>query len=287
MKSADPPVRSYLYVPGNEPRKIEKALASDADAVVLDLEDAVAPSHKQQARETVAEVLGSKPAKPVFVRINNPDSDLRDADIEVISHPRLAGLRLPKTESAETVRYVARKLEALECEAGIQCLIESALGLELSFEIARAHTRVIGVSLGEADLRADLAVEADAGLLYARSRIIVAARAAKLSAPIQSVYADARDLEGLRRSSKEGKSLGFMGRSAIHPKQVPIINEVFTPTEEEVAAATELLYRMEEATQSGKGAFLLEDGRFVDEAIARSARLTLALADRKEPGESA
>jgi citrate lyase subunit beta/citryl-CoA lyase len=290
LRTADPPVRSYLYVPGSEPRKIEKALAGDADAVVLDLEDAVAPSHKKQARETVAEILESASAKPVFVRINRLDSGLGDADIEAVCHARLAGLRLPKTESAESVRYVAKRLEALECEAGIQCLIESALGLELSFEIARAHTKVVGVSLGEMDLRADLGVQADAGLLYARSRIVAAARAAKLSAPVQSVYADTRDLESLRRSSKEGKSLGFVGRSAIHPKQVPIINEVFTPTEEEIAAAAELLYRMEEATEAGKGAFLLKDGRFVDEAIARSARLTLALAEsaeRKESGGSA
>lgn len=284
MRTFDPPIRSYLYVPGSEPHKIEKALAGDADAVVLDLEDAVAPSHKKKARDTVAEVLESEPTKPVFVRINSPDSDLGHADIEAVCHPRLAGIRLPKTESAESVRYVAQKLEALECDAGIQCLIESALGLELSFEIARAHARVVGISLGEADLRADLAVGSDAGLLYARSRIVAAARAAGLPAPVQSVYTDARDLEGLRRSSNEGKGLGFMGRSAIHPQQVPIINEVFTPTEEEVAAAAELLDRMEEAIEAGQGAFLLENGRFVDEAIVKSARLTLALADRERSG---
>jgi citrate lyase subunit beta/citryl-CoA lyase len=287
LRIADPPIRSYLYVPASEPRKIEKALASDADAVVLDLEDAVAPGQKQKARETAAEVLETELAKLVFVRINGLDSDLADADIEAICHPRLVGLRLPKAESAESVRHVARKLEAFGCEASIQCLIESALGLELSFEIARAHTRVVGVSLGEADLKADLGVEADAGLLYARSRIVAAARAARLPAPVQSVYAEVHDLDGLRKSSEEGKSLGFIGRSAIHPKQVPIINEVFTPTDEEVAAAIELLDRMKGAAEGGKGAFLLEDGRFVDEAIARSARLTLALAGKRESGGSA
>jgi citrate lyase subunit beta/citryl-CoA lyase len=284
MKVPDPPIRSYLYVPGSDPRRIEKALASEADAVILDLEDAVAPNRKEEARETIAGFLRSRHEKPVFVRANAPGSALAEEDIEAVAGPNLAGLRLPKTESAAAVRQVAGRLEDLECEAGIQCLIESALGLELAFEIARAHERVVGMSLGEADLAADLGVRDEAGLLYARSRLVVATRAAGLPGPVQSVYTNVRDEEGLRRSTEEGKKGGFVGRSAIHPNQLSTINEVFTPTEREIAEAEELLTRLEESAGSGTGAFALEDGRFVDEAVVGSARLTLALArrDREE-----
>jgi citrate lyase subunit beta / citryl-CoA lyase len=278
------PVRSYLYVPGNDARRIEKAFASEADAVILDLEDAIAPSRKEEARKTVADMLRSKQEKPVFVRINAPGSALAEEDIEAVVGVSLSGLRLPKAESPEAVRRVAERLENLGCEAGIQCLIESALGLELAFEIARAHEKVVGMSLGEADLAADLGVRGDAGLLYARSRVVAATRGAGLPSPVQSVYTNVRDKDGLRRSTEEGKNMGFVGRSAIHPAQIEVINEVFTPTEEEVAEAKELLSRLEESADTGTGAFALEDGRFVDEAVVGSARLTLALArrDREE-----
>jgi citrate lyase subunit beta / citryl-CoA lyase len=278
------PVRSYLYVPGNDARRIEKAFASEADAVILDLEDAIAPSRKEEARKTVADMLRSKQEKPIFVRINAPGSALAEEDIEAVVGLSLSGLRLPKAESPEAVRRVAERLENLGCEAGIQCLIESALGLELAFEIARAHEKVVGMSLGEADLAADLGVRGDAGLLYARSRVVAATRGAGLPSPVQSVYTNVRDKDGLRRSTEEGKNMGFVGRSAIHPAQIEVINEVFTPTEEEVAEAKELLSRLEESAGTGTGAFALEDGRFVDEAVVGSARLTLALArrDREE-----
>jgi citrate lyase subunit beta / citryl-CoA lyase len=286
MKVPTLPVRSYLYVPGSDPRRIEKALASEADAVILDLEDAVAPNRKEEARKTVAEVLRSEHEKPILVRINAPDSVLAEEDVEAVAGLRLAGLRLPKTESPQAVRRVAERLENLGCEAGIQCLIESALGLELAFEIARAHEKVAGMSIGEADLAADLGVRGDAGLLYARSRLVAGTRAAGLPGPVQSVYTNVRDAEGLHRSTMEGKNMGFVGRSAIHPAQIAVINEVFTPTEEEVAEAKDLLARLEESSGTGTGAFALEDGRFVDEAVVGSARLTLALARRDREGVS-
>ena len=281
MNLAGQQIRSYLYVPGDDPRRIEKALATGADAVVVDLEDSVAPNRKEEARNNVARVLESGPARPVFVRINAPGSELTALDIAAVAALQLSGLRLPKVESLESVRLVAETLEALRSEAGIQCLIESALGLELALEIARSHERVAGISLGEADLAADLGVRDEAGLLYARSRIVSASRAAGLPGPVQSVYTNVKDLDGLRRSTEEGKNMGFVGRSAIHPSQVPIINEVFTPTEEEVAEAQELLDRLEGEAESGTGAFVLEDGRFVDRAVVESARRTLTWRDQE------
>jgi citrate lyase subunit beta / citryl-CoA lyase len=286
MNVPDLPIRSYLYVPGSDARRIEKALASDADAVILDLEDSVVPNRKDEAREMVASSLRSEHEKPVFVRINAPGSTLAEEDIEAVAGPNLAGLRLPKTESAEAVRRVAERIEDLGCEAGIQCLIESALGLEFAFEIARAHERVVGISIGEADLAADLGVSDEAGLLYARSRVVVASRAAGLPGPAQSVYTNVRDTDGLKRSTEEGKRDGFLGRSAIHPNQIPVINEVFTPAEKEVSEAEDLLDRLETSAEAGTGAFILEDGRFVDKAVVESARLTLALARHDREGIS-
>jgi len=275
-----PQVRSYLYVPGYDERRIEKALASEADAVVLDLEDAVAPNRKEEARETVSRVLESEPEKPVLVRVNAVGTEPSAADIDAVIGRHLAGLRLPKIEYVESVRLVAETLGELRSEAVIQCLIESALGLERAFEIANSHERVAGISLGEADLAADLGVSDEAGLLYARSRIVSAARAAGLPHPVQSVYTNVRDLEGVRRSTEEGKRLGFVGRSTIHPSQVPVVNEVFTPTEEEVRQAQELIDRLAGEAISGTGVFVLGDGRFVDRAVVESARLTLDLAGR-------
>jgi citrate lyase subunit beta/citryl-CoA lyase len=283
--SPEAPIRSYLYVPASEPRMISKALASEADAVMLDLEDAVAPNRKTVAREEAARVLREDRSKPVFVRINRMGSEFARRDIEAVASPHLDGLRLPKTESSDEVLQAVELLEGLGCTAGLQCLIESALGLERAFEIAVSHERVIGLGMGEADLSADLGVRGEEGLMYARSRVIAAARAARLVSPSQSVYTDVRDLEGLKDSSEKGKALGFIGRSAIHPDQIPVINETFAPTEEEVAEARELISRMEGAEETGTGAFALEDGRFVDRAVVESARLTLSLARRHRKGE--
>lgn len=274
------PLRSYLYVAASDLRRVEKALASEADAVVLDLEDAVAPNRKGEARRQAERLLESAPPKPLLIRVNAPGTPHFEEDLRVVVGPNLFGIRLPKTEDPEKVRGVAEALEGSGCGAGIQCLIESALGLEFAFELARSHEKVKGVSLGEADLSADLGVRGDAGLLYARSRVVAASRAAGLPGPVQSVYTDVRNLDGLRRSTHEGKDLGFLGRSAIHPAQLPVINEVFTPTEEEVAGAEDLLSRLEESAAGGTGAFVLEDGTFVDKAVVEAARSTLALAEQ-------
>ena len=278
MRPQGTPIRSYLYVPASDPRRVGKALGSDADAVVLDLEDAVAPNRKSEARKTARQLLEAVPPKPVLVRVNALGSSLAAEDLEAVAGPNLFGIRLPKAEDPQEVRRAAETLEGLG--AIVQCLIESALGLELAFELARSHARVTGVSLGEADLAADLGTRDEAALLYARSRVVVASKAAGLTGPVQSVYTDVRDLDGLRRSTREGRGLGFVGRSAIHPAQLPVINEVFTPTEEEVAEAEQLLARLEESAGEGTGAFVLEDGRFVDKAVVEGARTTLALAGR-------
>lgn len=275
--SGPPPLRSYLYVPGSNSHMFEKALNSEADAIILDLEDAVAPNRKAEAREYVAQALQAKHKKPVFARINAIASGLADLDIEAVVSPWLAGLHLPKVEAPDAVQHVAEQMERHGCLVGIYCLLESALGVEQAFTIAQAHPCVVGLGLGEADLRANLGVSDDVGLSYARARIVVAARAAKLPPPMQSVYTHIRNADGLRQSTEQGKRMGFFGRAAIHPQQAPIINAVFTPTEAEVAAAQELVERLAQTSAMGTGAFALEDGRFVDLAVVESARRTLRL----------
>ena len=274
-------LRSALYVPGTRPELFEKALNGDADAVIVDLEDAVAPPRKAAARAAAAELVSAPQAKPVFVRVNAVSSGLAADDIEAVVGPGLAGVRLPKVESASDVKSAAAWLGEAGTTGGVWCLIETALGLERAFEIASADGTA-GIALGEADLRASLRVETDEGLAYARGRCVAAARAAGLPSPLQSVYADVRDAEGLRRSSEQGKALGFFGRAAIHPAQVGTINDAFTPTDREVRAARELAAALDDALLSDVGAVALPDGRFVDRAVAEQARATVALAERLE-----
>lgn len=274
--------RSYLYVAGYDSRRVRKALSSEADAIVLDLEDAVPVDRKDEARDTVAAVLSSEPEKPIFVRVNPLISGMLEEDLAAVDSQYLSGIRVPKTESADEARAVAERLGA--SGAVLQCLLESALGIEHAYDIASAHPSVSGLSLGEADLRADLGVKTDAGLGYARSRVVVASRAAGLAPPVQSVYTNVRDLSGLKESTQSGRDQGFLGRSAVHPDQIPIINAVFTPTRAEVLEAENIIERLRESSEAGAGAFLLEDGRFVDPAVVESARSTLALSPRKEGG---
>lgn len=276
-------LRSALYVPATRPELFEKALASPADAVILDLEDAVAAARKDDARAAVVALLGGAgPGKPVQVRINAVGTQHGRRDAEAVAGLPVSAVRVPKVESAAQVRELEGWLDAAAPGAagtGLWLLVESALGLERAFEIATASPRVKALGLGEADLRASLRVgPGDAGLAYARGRIVAAARAAGLASPMQSVYAEVRDAEGLKRSCAEGRALGFLGRNCIHPSQVEIVNEAFTPTEEELLRAREIVNALAGAEETGAGAVALADGRFVDLAVVEQARAVLALA---------
>jgi citrate lyase subunit beta/citryl-CoA lyase len=270
-----PPVRSWLYVPGDRPDLAEKAFTGDADAIVLDLEDGVAVERKGLAREHVARLLRAPLPKPAWVRVNPAGSADAAADLDAIGGAAVAGVRLPKAEVADAVRDVADRLPA---GAGLHCLLETALGVERAFELARAHPAVTALALGEADLRAELGATSDEALLYARSRCVIASAAAGLQPPVQSVWTDTRDLESLRQSTLRGRALGFMGRAAIHPTQIAVINEAFTPSDDEVRAARELVRGLEQARAAGGAVMVLPDGRFVDKAVADAAERTIALA---------
>lgn len=275
MDEMDRMYRSNIYVVGHRERHIEKAYASDVDCVVLELEDAVAPSMKEAARAMVRDVLSTPPPKPTYVRVNPLGSGLTYDDIAAVADTSVEGIRLAKTQSPADVLVVAGWLEELGSAAAIQVLLETAAAVERVTDIATAHPRVVGVSLGEQDLEADIGAS-DEGLLYARSKVIFASRAAGLPAPWQSVWTDIKDVAGLRESTQRGKSLGFFGRSAIHPDQVPVINEVFTPTEQEIAQAEDLQQQLDDAVEAGSAGLKLADGRFIDNAIVLAAKRTLA-----------
>ena len=263
---------TWLYVPGDRPPIVAKALAAGADVVVVDLEDAVAPDRKDYARAATAELL-SEPQLTVHVRVNALDTPWAADDLRTLAPlPGVSGLRLPKVTSAEEVVAVAEKARDLPLYA----LLETALGIERAFAIAAAHSSVHGIALGEADLRGDLGVRDDAGLDWSRSRVIVAARAAGLAPPSQSVHPDIRDLEGLAASCAHGRALGFLGRAAIHPRQLPVIESAFLPTNEEIEEAETIV----KAAMREEGAQALPDGRFIDAAVVAAAQRTLALARR-------
>ena len=263
-----------LYVPGDRPERFAKAFAAGADQVILDLEDAVAPAHKERARQAVADLLAGPVPGRVAVRPNGAGTPWHDEDLDMLAAaPSRAALRLPKVEAPGDVDRVLDRLGPGAAPPELVCLLESALGVEQAYAVA-SHPAVSGLALGEADLRAELGVTAEAGLDWLRVRSVVAARAAGLPAPAMAVFPRLDDDEGLRVSCRHGASLGLRGRAAIHPRQVPVIRDAFTPTPAEQADARAVL----DALAGTTGAARLADGRMVDAAMAAEARAVLALA---------
>jgi citrate lyase subunit beta/citryl-CoA lyase len=285
--------RSYLFAPGSNERLLQRVFDAGADAVVLDLEDAVLPADKARARTLVAGALASRPPAsrpPVFVRINAVASGLWLDDLMAVVGPSLAGIRLAKAESRAEVEAVAAVLDELERARGLDpgqlalvATIESARGV-LAAEAIAGHPRVSALAFGATDFLRDVGATAgpdDRETLHARSHLVLVSRAAGLAPPIAPVHTNVSDLDGLRRTTEADRRLGFFGRSCIHPAQVPVVNDVFTPSAAEVEEARRLLDAFERAAA---GAALLADGSFVDRAVARRARAILQLA---EPARSA
>jgi citrate lyase subunit beta / citryl-CoA lyase len=255
------PPLTWLYVPGDRPDRVEKAIASDAHAVIVDLEDGVAPDAKAEARANLPALLGHRRDKPVYVRVNAGDAD----DLEAVAALAIEGVHVPKVTDPADVPSIGLP---------VHCLIESAAGVEAAYEIATTRG-VAGISLGEADLRSETGA-LEAGLDWARGRIVNAAVAAGLPRPPQSVYPQLSDDEGLTRSCLRGRELGHLGRSAIHPAQLRIIEQAYLPTEEETARAQATVERLEQSL----GAAALAGGEFVDAAMLGAARQVIAIAER-------
>lgn len=257
----DVPPLTWLYVPADRPDRVEKAIASAAHAVIVDLEDGVAPAAKGEARANLPRLLAEPREKPIYVRVNAGDA----GDLEVVAGLALAGVIVPKVARPEDVPTRAGR---------VNCLIESAAGLEAAYAIAQ-HPSVAGISLGEADLRSETGA-LEVGLDWARGRIVNAAVAAGLPRPPQSVYPHLRDDEGLAASCRRGRELGHLGRAAIHPGQLASIERAYLPTAEEAARARETIERLEDAL----GVATLAGGEFVDAAMLGAARQVAAVAER-------
>jgi citrate lyase subunit beta/citryl-CoA lyase len=260
-------MRSWLFAPGHNSRILAKAFDAGADAVLLDLEDGV-PSHlKEQARDQVDAVLDEHPG--AWVRVNRPGSAISEADLAMLAG-RSAGIRLPKTESLDDVRWVAQRAP----DVALACTVETAKGIVNALAIAE-HPQVKYLVLGQADLAADLRVAPNhEAMLLARSGLVVAARAAGKEGPIDSAFLGIRDGAGLRSEAEIARRLGFSGKSAIHPHQVPIINAVFSPTEAEIRWSRAVVEKFEE---SGGVPTTLEDGTFIDAPVVSRARHILSL----------
>lgn len=287
--------RSMLYAPGSEPRKMRKALDAGADAVIYDLEDAVAPDQKALARTEIARLLDELEAEgrahpPIFVRVNPRGTGLQEADLEAVLRPGLAGLKLPKTEAGEELTLLDEICSRLESDrrlgqGSIAVIpgIESAAGLQSLDEIARSP-RVVCLSFGAVDFARDIGTEPSTDgteTQVALSLISYASAAAGIGRPMDSAWSDLGDEDGLRRSARLARKLGFQGKAVIHPIQVATVNEIFGVSDAEVLRARAILAETEAAERGGRGAVQV-GGALVDAAHVRRARAVVELHGSRE-----
>ncbi|MEW5842444.1 MAG: aldolase/citrate lyase family protein [Bacteroidota bacterium] len=277
--------RSRLYLPGNESKFFPNAGLHKPDAVILDLEDSVAPSEKESARYLVRNALRAVNFYNAerMVRINQMPMGLDDLKF-VIPH-NVNVVLIPKCESAMTIKDVEEEINIIKAEHNISNeiylmpIIESALGVVKSYEIASASDKICALTIGLEDYAADLGVERTLEgkeSIYARSTVVNAAKAAGVQA-IDSVFSDVDDMEGLRASVMEAKSLGFEGKGCIHPRQVPIVHEAFAPTEKEIEKAKKIVLAFEEAERKGIGVVSL-GSKMIDAPVVKRAQHTIELA---------
>lgn len=273
---------TWLYCPSVRTDLLPKALASSADVVIYDLEDAVLPAQKERGRALLHDFLSTRPPEApgpeVHVRINGFGTPWMEEDLDMLSGVGgYDAVRIPKVESLAQIDQVRSVLGSCELHA----LVESAQGVAALDEIC-AHPEIAGVSLGDADLRAQLRLTGEHALDHIRIRLVLALAAHGKPAPTGSVYLDLANTQGLLEHTRHLKSMGFVGRTALHPKQLPVIREGFRPTEEEIGRARDLLDAAQKADADlQSGAFTLPNGQFVDVPIIQQAKDTLALA---EPG---
>jgi len=280
------PLRTVLFVPGNRPDRIEKALASAADAVIIDLEDAVPIAQKEKVRLPVREILDKNPSKRTYVRVNGLRTPYCKDDIEAVLSPNLSGIFLPKVESPADSFEIDRLLNELKAgDIDLIAICESAKGVEEIYSTVSAKTtsyRFSTVAFGAADYTLDLGIELTKkgrALDYPRSRIPVACRAAGIAAPLDTPWMiDIQDINGLIEDAKKAKAFGFQGKLIIHPNHIDVCNEIFSPTEQEISFAREVIEAFEEAEREGKAAISLSD-KFIDYPIVEKARRVLSMID--------
>jgi len=292
-------LRSWMFVPGDRQKMIDKALALSVDAILLDIEDGVAPAAKETARKQIAESLDRIAAQqkdnPSFhtparyVRINAVGHERMLADVEHVIRPSLEGLAVPKVETPEHVKTVEKILDEREPKMGMPrggvrllLALESPRGLFNAYAIASSSPRVIGLMFGAEDFSRELNLplrrEGEAtDLIYARSAMVTAAAAAHVQS-VDGVWPNFQDIEGLRKFALQSRRLGFSGMSLIHPSQIDEVNAAFTPTAEEVDYCRRVVQAFDDARARGEGAIAF-GGQLLDMPIVDRARQTIALAE--------
>jgi len=285
------PLRTALFTPGNRLERAEKAVGLGADAVIIDLEDAVPIAEKESSRVLVRKVLEEHPGKRMYVRINALNTPFANEDLEAVVSKNLNGIMLPKVESTEDIFEIDRLLTDLEKRNGLETgaievisICETAKGLEEIYPIVSAkptYHRVSVVAFGAADYTLDLGISLTMEgkeLEYPRSRIPIACRAAGIMPPLDTAWmVDLKDIDGLIADAKKAKAYGFQGKIVIHPNQIDPCHNVFTPTKEEIAYAKKVIHAFEEAEREGKAAIQLEE-KFIDYAVVEKYRRICALA---------
>lgn len=277
-------IRSMLFIPGNSPSMLQNADIHGADAIILDLEDAVALDQKDAARFLVKNAMSLlKGKQQIIIRINPVDSEYFEKDLETVVPLRPDMIMPAKVNSKEDIWAIDKMVGEIESKHSIELgstrllpLIETALGLENAFEIACASNRIFGLFLGAEDMSSDLrAIRSKEGaeILYARGRIVSAARAASVEA-FDTPFTDVNDTEGLLKDASFARSIGFSGKASISPRHIEGINSCFTPSKKEIAHAKAVLEAVEEGIRLGKGAVSL-NGKMIDKPIEKRARQVL------------
>ncbi len=282
--------RSMLFIPGNSPSMLMNSTVFGSDSIIFDLEDAVSENQKDAARILVRNTLSTFDFSgyEVCVRINSTASPFWKKDLKEILKYRVDSIVLPKAESAEDIGMLSSELSGLEEEYSISKkiniipILESALGIENSFQIASAGERIDALFLGAEDLTADISARRTKKgdeIFYSRSRVVIAAKAASVDA-IDTPFTDTNDLESLERDTLFAKDLGFSGKAVISPRHIDTVNNTFLPSEEEIEYAREVLEAIAEGERQGKGAVSL-NGEMIDAPVVNRARRIIQLAGGK------
>lgn len=284
-----PLFRSLLFAPGNHARRVEKALTLDADVVILDLEDAVAVSEKPATRPLVAEALQKRRACLGYVRVNAFDTPYCYGDLQAVVHKGVDGVMLPKVESAAQLQCIDWLMTQLERERGLEDgsvdllpIIETGKGVSALKSICAASPRVRRLSFGAGDYSLDMNMRwtrDEREMDHARASIAVESRAADLEPPLDTVFIHLGEIDALKASTERVRDMGYQGKLCIHPEQVPVVNQVFTPAEEEVARARRYVKAFEAAEASGSASIQV-DGYFIDYPIVEKARRILEIAEQ-------
>ncbi|HEX8908125.1 MAG TPA: aldolase/citrate lyase family protein [Anaeromyxobacteraceae bacterium] len=280
--------RTLLYVPGNMPSMLQNMPVFGSDAVIIDLEDAVPHTEKDAARRLVRRFLEGyrERDKEVIVRINPLDTGWARDDLREVLPALPDGVRLPKADTPEIVERLDTLLTEMEEELGLEIgrfrilpSIESALGIINCFDIAGSSPRLLGLAFGAEDYTASMGIERTKGgeeLMNARARVLWAAKAAGIQA-IDTIFADVKDTEGLRRETEAVKALGFTGKSLVNPRQIEVVHEVFAPSAEQIGYALQVLEAIQRAREMGTGVISL-GGKMVDAPVVKRAYRTLRTA---------